>query len=68
MPLQAFALVPLVPEDQGVAILILCAAAAGAVIAYRALRPRTRRRKQFDAGAVSQDWIQQHRGESDPWR
>jgi hypothetical protein len=49
-------------------ILILCVLAAGAVIAYRTIRPRTSHGQPFDAGAVSQDWIQQHRGESDQWR
>lgn len=36
----------------------------GAVIVYRTVRPMTRRRRKFDAGAVSQDWIEQERGRS----
>ena len=42
---------------------------AGALIVYRTIRPMVRRRRKFDAGAVSEYWLQQQRGESDhPWR
>jgi hypothetical protein len=37
---------------------------AGVVFVYRTVRPMTRRRRKFDAGAVSEDWIEQHRGRS----
>jgi hypothetical protein len=37
--------------------------ALGALFAYRRVRPMTRRRKDFDAGAVSEAWLQQQRGE-----
>ena len=36
----------------------------GAMLVYRTVRPMTRRRKKYDAGAVSQDWIEQQRGRS----
>jgi len=35
----------------------------GALIAYLAIRPRRRRRKDYDAGAVSEYWLQQQRGD-----
>jgi hypothetical protein len=37
---------------------------AGVLLIYKTIRPMTRRRRKFDAGAVSEDWIQQHRGHS----
>jgi hypothetical protein len=37
------------------------AAIAGAMFVYRTLRPMTRRRRKYDAGAVSEYWIEQHR-------
>ena len=36
----------------------------GAMLVYRTVRPMRRRRKKYDAGAVSQDWIEQQRGRS----
>jgi hypothetical protein len=36
----------------------------GVMIIYRTVRPMTRRRKKYDAGTVSQDWIEQQRGRS----
>jgi hypothetical protein len=36
----------------------------GALFIYRTVRPMMRRRRKYDAGAVSQDWIQQQRGRS----
>jgi len=36
---------------------------AGAWIAYRTIRPMQRRRKDYDAGAVSEYWLQQQRGD-----
>ena len=36
----------------------------GAMLVYRTVRPMRRRRKKYDAGAVSQDWIEQERGRS----
>jgi hypothetical protein len=41
------------------------AALVGIVLAYRTIRPWTRRRRQYDAGAVSDYWLQQQRGQSD---
>jgi hypothetical protein len=35
----------------------------GALIAYRVVRPMQRRRKDYDAGAVSEYWLQQQRGD-----
>jgi len=36
----------------------------GALFVYRVARPMTRRRRKYDAGAVSEYWIEQHRGRS----
>jgi hypothetical protein len=36
----------------------------GALVLYRTVRPMTRRRKKYDAGAVSEYWIEQQRGRS----
>ena len=36
----------------------------GAVFVYRTVRPMRRRRRKYDAGAVSEYWIEQHRGRS----
>ena len=36
----------------------------GALLIYRTVRPMTRRRRKYDAGAVSEYWIEQHRGRS----
>jgi hypothetical protein len=42
---------------------------AGVFLAYQTIRPMTRRKRKFDAGSVSEYWLQQQRGESDsPWR
>lgn len=38
---------------------------AGAFLAYRTIRPLRRHRKDYDAGAVSEYWLQQQRGNSD---
>ena len=35
----------------------------GVLIAYLAIRPMQRRRKDYDAGAVSEYWLQQQRGD-----
>ncbi len=37
----------------------------GALIIYKLIRPVFRRRRKYDAGAVSEYWIQQHRGRSE---
>jgi hypothetical protein len=37
---------------------------AGALLIYRTVRPMMRRRRKYDAGAVSEYWIEQHRGRS----
>jgi hypothetical protein len=34
---------------------------AGAIFAYKTVRPMTRRRKKYDPGTVSEYWIEQHR-------
>jgi hypothetical protein len=36
----------------------------GALLIYQRVRPMMRRRKKYDAGAVSEYWIEQHRGRS----
>ena len=36
----------------------------GALFVYRAIRPMMRRRRKYDAGAVSEYWIEQQRGRS----
>ena len=41
----------------------------GVVLVYRTVQPMRRRRRKYDAGAVSEYWIEQHRGRSqDSWR
>jgi hypothetical protein len=35
------------------------------LVAYRAFRPMLNARRRFDAGEVSEYWLQQKRGESD---
>jgi hypothetical protein len=35
-----------------------------ALFVYRTVRPMMRRRRKYDAGAVSEYWIEQHRGRS----
>jgi hypothetical protein len=37
----------------------------GALLIYRTLRPMTRRRRKYDAGAVSEYWVEQQRGRSE---
>jgi hypothetical protein len=52
------------PHDRGVSFLVLgLITVAGALFAYRTVRPMTRRRKDYDPGAVSEYWLQQQRGE-----
>jgi hypothetical protein len=36
----------------------------GALLIYRTVRPMTRRRRKYDAGAVSEHWVEQQRGRS----
>ena len=36
----------------------------GAVFIYQTVRPMLRQRRKYDAGAVSEYWIEQHRGRS----
>ena len=36
----------------------------GAFFIYQTVRPMLRRRHKYDAGAVSEYWIEQHRGRS----
>ena len=36
----------------------------GAFFIYQTVRPMLRRRRKYDAGAVSEYWIEQHRGRS----
>ena len=36
----------------------------GAFLIYQTVRPMLRRRRKYDAGAVSEYWIEQHRGRS----
>lgn len=37
----------------------------GALLIYRTIRPMRHRRKKYDAGAVSEYWIEQQRGRSE---
>ena len=37
---------------------------AGIIFVYKTVRPMTRKRRKFDAGAVSEDWIEENRGRS----
>ena len=37
---------------------------AGVMFVYRTVRPMTRRRRKFDAGSVSENWIEEQRGRS----
>ncbi len=39
-------------------------AIGGAFFTYQMIRPMLRRRRKYDAGAVSEYWVQQHRGHS----
>jgi hypothetical protein len=43
-------------------IALAAAVIGGAFFIYQAIRPMMRRRRKYDAGAVSEYWIQQHRG------
>jgi hypothetical protein len=45
-------------------IALAAAVIGGAFFIYQAIRPMMRRRRKYDAGAVSEYWIQQHRGHS----
>ena len=45
-------------------ILLAAAGLWGALLIYRTVRPMMRRRRKYDAGAVSAYWIEQHRGRS----
>jgi hypothetical protein len=45
--------------------LILGAIVVGAVLIYRTVRPMMRSGQKYDAGAVSENWLQQQRGQSD---
>lgn len=36
----------------------------GALFVYTTIRPMLRRRRKYDAGAVSEYWVQQQRGRS----
>ena len=38
---------------------------AGTLLIYKLIRPMFRRRRKYDAGAVSEYWIEQHRGRSE---
>jgi hypothetical protein len=45
-------------------IALAAAVIGGAFFIYQAIRPMMRRRRKYDAGTVSEYWIQQHRGHS----
>ena len=42
-------------------IALSAAGIGGAFIVYQVVRPMLRRRRKYDAGAVSEYWIEQHR-------
>ena len=48
----------------GAAVLLL----AGVYWAYCIFRPEVRRKKEYDAGSVSEYWLQQQRGQTDDRR
>jgi hypothetical protein len=49
-------------EDHSMFWIALGAAGlGGAFLVYQAVRPMLRRRRKYDAGAVSEYWIEQHR-------
>ena len=45
-------------------IALAAAGIGGALLIYKAVRPMTRRRRKYDAGAVSEYWVEQQRGRS----
>ena len=45
-------------------IALAVAALGGTFLVYQMVRPMMRRRRNYDAGAVSEYWIQQQRGRS----
>ena len=52
------------PHDRYVPILVIgLITVAGALLAYRAIRPLKRGSKDYDAGAVSEYWLHQQRGD-----
>jgi hypothetical protein len=54
-----------IPEDGCMLFMALSAIGlGGAFFVYQSVRPMMRRRRQYDAGAVSEYWIQQQRGHS----
>ncbi len=48
----------------GMLWIALGAVGIGAFFIYQTVRPMLRRRRKYDAGAVSEYWIEQHRGRS----
>ena len=42
----------------------LGAVGIGGLFVYQMIRPMLRRRREYDAGSVSEYWIAQHRGRS----
>lgn len=56
---------PAIREDLSMMWIALGAVGiGGALLIYRTVRPMTRRRRKYDAGAVSEYWIEQERGRS----
>jgi hypothetical protein len=52
------------PEDLGMLWMALGAISIGGVFfIYQSVRPMMRRRRKYDAGAVSEYWIAHHRGD-----
>jgi hypothetical protein len=52
-------------EDRGMLWMAFAAIGIGGVFfVYQSVRPMMRRRRKYDAGAVSEYWVQQHRGRS----
>jgi hypothetical protein len=45
-------------------IVLSAAGIGGAFFVYQVVRPMLRRRRKYDAGAVSEYWIEQQRGRS----
>ncbi len=54
--------VPTIREDRRMLWIALGAIGLGGVFfVYQSVRPMMRRRRKYDAGAVSEYWIEQHR-------
>jgi hypothetical protein len=51
-------------ENRCMLWIALGAVGIGGLFVYQMIRPMLRRRREYDAGSVSEYWIAQHRGRS----